>query len=200
MWPFFFPFILHFSFKKQGGTAHKSIYSLPLNLKYCILIFGFLPTFPSVFSSRQEISWGGGNLQCCPVAGGSERAGAFASSGFCSANCSLHVGFGSLWSCSQARFPPRALRAPSPFPHQNHQLSFVWGHKAPQAGGRLQAGPQQPPSRFFRIPVCWGVNQREKHLQHLKKKTKTGKGNAFGTKKNLNDFVEESLQVLLPLY
>lgn len=57
---FFFPFIPHFSFKKQDDTARKGIYSLPLNLKYGILIFGFLPTFSSVFSSRRKISRGGG--------------------------------------------------------------------------------------------------------------------------------------------
>lgn len=59
---FFSPFIPYFSLTKQGDTAHKGIHYLPLNLQYCILIFGFLPTFSSVFSSRHKISQGGGNL------------------------------------------------------------------------------------------------------------------------------------------
>lgn len=68
-------FIIHFLFKEQDDTAHKGIYSLPLNLQCSILIVGFLPAFFQRFliQARDFPRWG--NLKCCLVAGGRERPG-----------------------------------------------------------------------------------------------------------------------------
>lgn len=190
MWPFFSLSFPYFFFKKQDDTAHKGTYSLPLNLKYCILIFGFLPTFPSIFWSRRRISRGGGICSAAWEQEVEKGPGAFASGGLCSANCFLHVGFWSLRSCSQARFPPHALQAPSPFPHQKHQPSFVWGRKA--------LPRQDPSSRDYVSSTSQfaGGWIRGNAYNILKKQERA----RLLAQKTPSDFVEESFLVLLPLY
>lgn len=120
-------------------------------------------------------------MQRCLGEEGRERAaGAFASSGLCSANCFLHVGFRSWWSCSQARFPPHALQPPPHSPSRNSSSPLCASTRCSPGRG-LQAGPQQPRLHFFHIPVCWGVGIR-RNIQDFQER---GKTNALGRKKSV---------------
>lgn len=90
-------------------------------------------------------------------------------------------------------FPSPCTPGPLPIPPPETPALFcVKAQGAPQAEGCRQE-PQPPPSHFFRIPICQGVNQKGAQTTFFKN------GARFWHEKRLSDFVEESYLVLLPL-